>query len=355
LHAAGVLPLFGFARRKVRIHRTKSRLPSDAPILPAPHAQAEALRLLEAGALVAVPTETVYGLAADAGNGAAVAAIFEAKGRPSFNPLIVHVSDLAMAEGVARLDPLSRRLAERFWPGPLTLVVPLREGAPVHPLALAGLSTVALRRPRGFAGELIAAFGRPLAAPSANPSGRLSATTAEAVQGGLGGRVGLIVDGGPSPVGLESTIVKADGERLFVLRPGGLTSAELEAAAGVRPERAGGTVEAPGMLASHYAPGALLRLEAQAVSRGEALLAFGPTRARGAEQALLALNLSAEGDLREAAANLFSHLKRLDEAAPAAIAVEPVPSTGLGEAINDRLRRAAAPRDVPGSPGRNRL
>lgn len=321
--------------------------PHETRVLAAADVMPDALRLLAAGGLVAVPTETVYGLAADAGNGQAVARIFEAKGRPHFNPLIVHVDGLAMADGVGVLDPLSRRLAEAFWPGPLTVVVPVRAAGGVHPLALAGLSTVALRRPRGFAGQLIREFGRPLAAPSANPSGRLSPTTAEAVLLGLAGRIPLVVDGGAASVGVESTIVGAAGGRLRLLRPGGVTAEELEAAAGVPVERAqgAGAVEAPGMLASHYAPDAALRLDVRRVGAGEALLAFGPHRAGGAAGASATLNLSEGGDLREAAANLFAFLKALDARAPRRIAVEPVPSTGLGEAINDRLRRAAAPRE----------
>lgn len=318
----------------------------ETRVLPAAEAMADALRLLEAGGLVAIPTETVYGLAGDAGSGEAVARIFEAKGRPRFNPLISHVAGLAMAQRVGVLDPLSQKLAETFWPGPLTLVVPLRAGAGIHPLALAGLATVALRQPRGFAGRLIEAFGRALAAPSANPSGRLSPTTAEAVRAGLEGRVALVVDGGPAPIGVESTIVKAEGGRLRLLRPGGVTAAELEAAAGMsveRPEQRG-KVEAPGMLSSHYAPNAALRLDAQSVGAGEALLAFGPHRAAGAMAAIAVRNLSERGDLREAAANLFSFLKALDAAGPRSIAAEPVPPVGLGEAINDRLSRAAAPR-----------
>jgi L-threonylcarbamoyladenylate synthase len=317
-----------------------------AIILRAEEALAEALALIEAGELVAVPTETVYGLAADAGNGEAVARIFEAKGRPRFNPLIAHVAGLAMAEAIAVLDPLSRSLAERFWPGPLTLVMPLRPGAPIHPLVTAGLETVALRMPKGFAAELIAALGRPVAAPSANSSGRISATTAAAVNADLGGRVPLIVDGGATPVGVESTIVQVTGGGLRLLRPGGVTADEIEAAIGQPVIRSGPAgIVAPGMLASHYAPRAAVRMDATEVRPGEALLGFGPRRAQGARNAAAFLNLSAAGDLREAAANLFAHLQALDRSGASVIAVEPVPEEGLGEAINDRLRRAAAPRD----------
>lgn len=315
-------------------------------ILPAEEALPRAVELLRAGEVVALPTETVYGLAGDATNGAAVARIFEAKGRPRFNPLIAHVATMAMAEEIADFDPLSRRLAASFWPGPLTLVLPLRPGAAVHPLVAAGLDTVALRMPRGFASGLIAALGRPLAAPSANSSGRVSATTAEAVVADLGDRIPLVVDGGATPVGLESTIVRVVGDRVVLLRPGGVAAEEIEAVAGVPLRRGAEGVQAPGMLASHYAPGAAVRTDAASVGDGEALLAFGPHRIAGAERASAVLNLSPTGDLREAAANLFSHLHALDRSGAGTIAVEPVPRSGLGEAINDRLARASAPREV---------
>ncbi|MBX3576037.1 MAG: threonylcarbamoyl-AMP synthase [Rhizobiaceae bacterium] len=318
-----------------------------AEILQLADARDRALALLRAGEVVALPTETVYGLAADAGNGAAVARIFEAKGRPRFNPLIAHVDGIGMAEAVGVLDPLSRRLAERFWPGPLTLVLPLRQGSGIHGLVTAGLPTVALRQPRGIVADLVAGLGRPLAAPSANSSGRISATTAGAVQADLGEKIPLIVDGGPTAVGVESTIVKVEGGRLRLLRPGGIEASEIETVAGVPLQRGdGGWVEAPGMLESHYAPDARLRIDAREVRPGEALLAFGPRRVPGWEKAMTVLNLSADGDVREAAANLFAHLSELDRRGARAIAVEPVPETGLGEAINDRLRRAAAPREI---------
>lgn len=302
---------------------------------------------LRAGSLVALPTETVYGLAADATNGEAVAAIYAAKGRPRFNPLICHVSSRAMAEAIAKVDPLSARLMDAFWPGPLTLVLPLREDAPIHPLALAGLSTAALRMPRGVAREIIERVGRPLAAPSANRSGRISATTADAVDAGLGDRVAFIVDAGPTPVGVESTIVSVDGGRLTLLRPGGLPAAEIERIAGhpLARRATGAAVVAPGMLASHYAPHAIVRTDTAELRPGEALLAFGPDRIEGADKAVAFLNLSPAGNLSEAAANLFSFLARLDQSGAAAIAVEPIPDEGLGEAINDRLARAAAPRE----------
>ncbi len=316
-----------------------------AELLPAHEALERALALISAGQLVALPTETVYGLAADAADGAAVARIYEAKGRPRFNPLIAHVASLEMAEAIATFDPLSRRLAEAFWPGPLTLVLPLRPGAPVHPLALAGLDTVALRMPRGFAAELVQRLGRPIAAPSANRSGRVSPTTAAAVASELGDRVPLVVDGGATPVGLESTIVRVANGRVHLLRPGGIPAEEIEAVAGEPVLRlAAKGVVAPGMLASHYAPEAALRLNVTAVQPGEALLAFGQWRAANLGQASAYRNLSETGDLREAAANLFAMLKELDHGAGRVIAVEPIPTTGLGEAINDRLARAAAPR-----------
>lgn len=317
-----------------------------ARVVDVSQAMEPALALLRAGEIVAIPTETVYGLAGDATNGIAVARIFEAKGRPRFNPLIAHVCDRQMAGRLAVLDPLSARLADAFWPGPLTLVLPHRPASGVHPLVTAGLDTIAVRMPRGFGNELIARLGRPLAAPSANTSGRISGTSAAAVAADLGERVPLVVDGGPAPVGVESTIVKVEDGRVRLLRPGGVSAEEIEAVIGVPVLRSAATrVEAPGMLASHYAPRARLRLGATGVRPGEALLGFGPKRAPGADRAAAMLNLSETGDLREAAANLFAHLGALDRSGVAVIAVEPVPMTGLGEAINDRLSRAAAPRD----------
>ena len=321
-----------------------------AVVLTAEEALEKAAKLILAGNPVAVPTETVYGLAADATNGEAVARIYAVKGRPRFNPLIVHVSDMKMAEAIGKFDPLSRLLAEKFWPGPLTLVLPMKGGARIHPLVRAGLDTIALRMPVGFISSLIAHVGRPLAAPSANTSGRISGTSAAAVNADLGARIALVVDGGPTPVGVESTIVKAERGSLRLLRPGGLAAEEIEAAAGVRLERgkpAG--LEAPGMMSSHYAPGAKVRLNVTEVSPDEVLLAFGPSRARGADSAKAVRNLSPKGDPHEAATNLFSMLRELDAAGASVIAVEPIPDKGLGEAINDRLRRAAAPRDVEGA------
>ncbi|TPI36989.1 threonylcarbamoyl-AMP synthase [Mesorhizobium sp. B3-1-6] len=316
-----------------------------AEILAIGEALERALALLEGGDVVAIPTETVYGLAGDATNGVAVARIFEAKGRPRFNPLIAHVADRAMADRIAGFDPLSARLAEAFWPGPLTLVLPHRADSGIHPLVTAGLDTIALRMPRGFGGGLIARLGRPLAAPSANSSGKISGTTAGAVAADLGDRIRLVVDGGATPVGLESTIVKVEDGRLRLLRPGGIGAEEIEAVAGAKLSRGASGIEAPGMLASHYAPGAAMRLNVGDVAEGEALLAFGRDRAEGWERAAALRNLSETGDLREAASNLFAFMQALDRVGAATIAVEPIPLEGLGEAINDRLARAAAPRD----------
>lgn len=303
--------------------------------------------MLAAGELVAIPTETVYGLAADATNGVAVARIFAAKGRPRFNPLICHVGDLAMARSIAILDPVADALAAAFWPGPLTIVLPLAEGSPVHPLTTAGLSTVAVRMPVGVAGTLASALGRPLAAPSANPSGRVSPTSALHVKRGLDGRVGLILDGGAAPVGVESTIVRPQGDRLTLLRAGAVDRdalAEVTGCSVVDPEE-GAAISAPGQLRSHYAPHGRVRLDARAVAPGEHFIAFGPRPLPGAEHAVRTINLSPSGDLGEAAANLFAALAAFDDPGITAIAVAPVPRHGLGEAINDRLARAAAPRE----------
>ncbi|MHC2298825.1 L-threonylcarbamoyladenylate synthase [Rhizobium mongolense USDA 1844] len=307
-----------------------------------------ATAVLSEGFPVAIPTETVYGLAADATNAVAITRIYETKGRPRFNPLICHVSDLAMAEEYAEFDPVSRALAEAFWPGPLTLVLSLKAKSQIHALATAGLDTVGIRVPKGFAGDLIRAFGKPLAAPSANTSGRISATSAAHVDADLGGKIRLIVDAGASTVGVESTIVKVEDGELKLLRPGGLPASEIERIAGKRLRRAGkasAAIEAPGMLASHYAPGANVRLDAGAVKSDEALIAFGAADVAGASDAAIVLNLSPCGDLAEAAANLFDYMKKADASGAATIAFSPIPDEGLGEAINDRLRRAAAPRE----------
>jgi L-threonylcarbamoyladenylate synthase len=306
---------------------------------------ARAVETLARGEVVAIPTETVYGLAADATLPLGVARIFEVKGRPRFNPLIVHVPSLEAAEGLAAFDPLARKLAEAFWPGPLTLVLPRRTGTGLAELATAGLDTVAIRLPaHPVARALLEAYRRPLAAPSANRSGKVSPTNAAHVASDLGASVGVILDGGPASVGLESTIVSTVGGSLSLLRPGGLSAEEIERVAGRRLEaHQGGAVQAPGMLASHYAPAAAMRLDAREVRPGEALLAFGAARPPGVDRASASLNLSPTGDLREAAAALFGALRELDGKA-ATIAVMPIPETGLGVAINDRLRRAAAPR-----------
>jgi L-threonylcarbamoyladenylate synthase len=306
---------------------------------------AEAAAALRVGALVALPTETVYGLAADAANGEAVARVFAAKGRPRFNPLICHVTGLKMARRYGVFDARAERLGQEFWPGPLSLVLPLAENAPVHSLVTAGLSTVALRAPRGPAEAVIAAFGGALAAPSANRSGRISPTRAEHVIEQLGDAVALVLDAGPCAVGLESTIVSLAEKPPRLLRPGGVPAEAVEAALGTKLKRAaaGDRVAAPGMLASHYAPRLPLRLDAASVDPGEALLAFGNAAVAGAERAVAIRNLSPSGDLVEAATNFFADLTELDRSGASAIAVAPIPSEGLGEAINDRLRRAARP------------
>jgi L-threonylcarbamoyladenylate synthase len=304
---------------------------------------AEAAALLGAGRTVAFPTETVYGLGADASDPAAVAKIYAAKQRPAFNPLIAHVAsrEAALREGL--FSPLARQLADAFWPGPLTLVVPRAATGTVADLARAGLDSVALRMPaHPVAAALIAAAGRPIAAPSANRSGRVSPVTAAHVLADLDGAIDLVLDGGACPVGLESTIVACLGPRPMLLRPGGVSRERIEAEVGALVGADGSETQplAPGMLASHYAPRAQLRLDATALQPGEAGLDFGGVF--GAANPVL--DLSRGRDLTEAAANLFAHLRALDAAGPARIAVAPIPVTGLGEAINDRLARAAAAR-----------
>ena len=305
-----------------------------------------AVATLETGGLVGMPTETVYGLAADATNGRAVAAIFTAKARPRFNPLIIHVISISMAQDLATFAPDALRLAKAFWPGPLTLVLPKRQPSPVADLAVAGLDTVAVRVPvHPVARGLMGAFGRPIAAPSANRSGHVSPTTAGHVADDLRDQVAVILDAGPTGIGLESTIVGFAGTEPTLLRSGGLPRQDIEALLGrplASPSMGTGPV-APGMLASHYAPAARLRLDATEVRQGEALLAFGPDLPRDTGEAIAVVNLSPDGDLAEAAARLFAALRELDSKAER-IAVAPIPDHGLGEAINDRLRRAAAPR-----------
>ena len=302
---------------------------------------AEAARILRAGGLVAFPTETVYGLGADATNGTAVARIFEAKGRPRFNPLIAHVESLDAARDLVQFNGEALALAEKFWPGPLTLVLPKRPSAAcrISELVTAGLDTLAVRVPaHPAARQLLAAAGVPIAAPSANISGRVSPTCARHVEEDLGSAVDMILDGGATQAGLESTIV-AFSPAPTLLRPGGQPREDIEAALGCPlQDYAQAGVLSPGQLASHYAPHARLRLDAQACEPGELLLAFGPLAPEGA------LNLSPAGDLREAAANLFAYLRELDARGPSQIAVMPIPRFGLGEAIADRLRRASAPR-----------
>lgn len=305
----------------------------------------EAARLLCEGRLVAFPTETVYGLGADATNGEAVARIFEAKGRPRFNPLIVHVARLEAAEHLAEMGPLARRIAEAFWPGPLTMVLVRRRRSGLSDLVTAGLDSVALRMPdHPIARALLEACGRPLAAPSANRSGHVSATTARHVDEDLGDRVAMVLDGGPTAYGIESTVLDATGPTPVLLRPGAVTAETIEQVLGVPLARAldgGARPTSPGQLESHYAPRARVRLNAREARPGEALLAFGPN---GPPSGDMVINLSPSGDLIEAAANLFAALRKLDSAAVEAIAVMPIPAEGLGEAINDRLSRAAAPR-----------
>jgi L-threonylcarbamoyladenylate synthase len=312
---------------------------------------ADAARALAAGGLVAFPTETVYGLGADATNGRAIARLYEAKGRPAFNPLIAHVLDQRAALALARFNADAERLATAFWPGPLTLVLPKVAGCPVAELATAGLDTIAVRVPsHRVARDILNAFGTPVVAPSANRSGHVSPTKAEHVQADLSGRIDLIIDGGATSVGLESTIV-ACLDKPQLLRPGGVARAAIERTLGGQLGDAEGQASgdddaplAPGMLASHYAPRTRLRLNISRVAPGEALLAFGPALAEGGERSKKILNLSPRGDLVEAAANLFSHLRALDAAGGSAIAVMPIPPGGLGEAINDRLARAAVGR-----------
>ncbi|MCE4225785.1 threonylcarbamoyl-AMP synthase [Methylobacterium sp. C25] len=322
--------------------RTTSRLAADADGI------AEAARLLGAGQVVAIPTETVYGLGADASDPKAVAAIYAAKDRPRFNPLISHLPDAASARREGVFDESASALAEAFWPGPLTLVLPVAAGGSVCDLARAGLPSVALRVPGDLvAREVLSRVGRPIAAPSANRSGRVSPTSAEHVLGDLDGRIAAVLDGGPCPIGIESTVIACLGGQPRLLRPGGITREELRRVLGVDPVFAAsdeGRPIGPGLLASHYAPRAAVRLDAELVSAGEAALLFGAFRPDGLAAATAVENLSLASDLAEAAAQLFEMLRRLDASGAATIAVAPIPSKGLGEAINDRLSRAAAPR-----------
>jgi L-threonylcarbamoyladenylate synthase len=324
----------------------------ETRILPAGQAAVTAAaRILASGGLVAFPTETVYGLGADAANPAAIAHLYQAKGRPAFNPLIAHVGDLIAAKKIARFDAAAAKLAEAFWPGPLTLVLPKTENCMVADLATAGLDTVAVRVPaHPVAREILRAFGGPVVAPSANLSGHVSPTDAAHVESDLAGLIDLIVDGGPVEVGVESTIVGCF-ESPMLLRPGGVPREDIERVLGralAQPPQEVGSDSAqplaPGMLASHYAPRTRVRLCAENVAPDEALLAFGLHRLHGADDAVATMNLSANGDLNEAAANLFGYLRSLDAKGAKTIAVMPIPNAGLGEAINDRLRRAAVGR-----------
>ncbi len=300
-----------------------------------------AVDALAVGRLVGVPTETVYGLAADATNPTAVAAIYQAKGRPSFNPLIAHVADLKMAKRYGQFADNALELAHAFWPGPLTLVVPLVEGCGVADAVTAGLPTIALRHPKGAMAELARRLNRPIAAPSANRSGKTSPTTADHVVDDLGDRIALVLDGGACDVGIESTIVKCQPEGCMVLREGGLSDDAIETVVGpVTGLAQASQIESPGQLLRHYAPTTPLRMSATNVRADEALLAFGNSDANS-ESAMTTLNLSASGDLSEAAHNLFAMMRDLDRVGAAGIAVAPIPETGLGVAINDRLKRAA--------------
>jgi L-threonylcarbamoyladenylate synthase len=292
---------------------------------------------LRAGKLIILPTETVYGLAADAANSAAVAALYEAKGRPRFNPLIAHVLDIPAARAIARLDERAEILARAFWPGPLTFVLPVREGGAVCDLARAGLDTVAVRAPaHPLARAVLEAFGGPVVAPSANRSGRPSPTTLADAMAETGPFAATALDGGPCAVGLESTVIALLDRPPRLLRPGAVTRAQIETLIGPLAEADADAKRSPGRLARHYAPAAPVRLGVTEPNEGEAWLAFGP-----ALEGPGVFNLSPLGDLAQAAANLFAFLRAADALAPAAIAVAPIPEEGLGEAINDRLRRAA--------------
>lgn len=304
----------------------------------------QAASVLRAGGLVAFPTETVYGLGADATNDLAVAAIFEAKARPRFNPLIVHVTDQSAGAVIAEWPDLAERLAARFWPGPLTMILRRKAECSVSLLASAGHDTVALRVPaHPVARALLESVSLPIAAPSANPAGRISPTTATHVRDGLGDRAGMILDGGPCPVGVESTVIDLTAKRPVLLRPGGLARSEIESVLGEALEAKGvppdsDAIRSPGQLDSHYAPSHPLRLDADDVRADEALLAFGPNPLKGAK---ITVNLSQTGNLTEAAANLFAMMHELDHQDIAGIAAMPIPAAGLGEAICDRLKRAS--------------
>ena len=326
---------------------TQSTSKTARILAPDPAGVAEAAKIICAGGLVAFPTETVYGLGADATSPDAVAKIYAAKGRPAFNPLIAHVTGIEAARREGHFSSDAERLAEAFWPGPLTLVLPLAEGGSVCELARAGLSSVALRAPAHPAAQaMLHAVGRPVAGPSANRSGRVSPVTAGHVLEDLADRINAVLDAGPTTVGLESTIVACLDGKPVLLRPGGVSREKIEAVVGALAAPRSGKVEAPGMLASHYAPRARLRLDATELRAGEAGLDFGG-RFRAAPGAQI-LDLSGSGDLVEAAARLYALLRELDAMGAATIAVAPIPSDNMGEAIRDRLARAAAPRTDAG-------
>jgi L-threonylcarbamoyladenylate synthase len=345
----------GFAHRKepnLRILPPGETALNTAILAASEAAVAAAARCLAEGGLVAFPTETVYGLGADAANSAAITRLYQAKGRPAFNPLIATVGDLKAAQRIGRLNAQALALARAFWPGPLTLLVPKTADCPVAELATSGLDTVAIRVPsHPLAQAILRAFGRAVVAPSANLSGHVSPTTAAHVAADLNGRIDLIVDGGPVEVGVESTIVGCF-DAPVLLRPGGVPREAIERVLGQRLQQPPAEAHsetaqplAPGMLASHYAPRTKVRLEAYRIEAGEALLGFGAPLPAGADRAMAVMNLSARGDLHEAAAHLFGYLRALDAHQAKAIAVMPIPNEGLGEAINDRLRRAAVGRE----------
>jgi L-threonylcarbamoyladenylate synthase len=322
-----------------------------AVVTAAPDAIGEAATLIAAGQLVAFPTETVYGLGADATNGQAVASVFAAKGRPQFNPLIIHVADLTVAEKLGYFTDGARRIAQAFWPGPVTLVLKRRPDSKLSDLVSGGLDTVAVRMPdHPVALSLLVAAGRPLAAPSANRSGHVSPTRAQHVADDLGDKVAMVLDAGPTERGIESTIIDASSERHVMLRAGSIPGLAIEQALGIKLVRSlqaeGHRPAASGQLESHYAPRAKVRLNVtHGFAPGEAVLAFGPfEELRHRTVTGPFVNLSARGDVIEAAANLFAALRQLDATGAASIAVTPIPGQGLGEAINDRLMRAAAPR-----------
>ncbi len=319
--------------------------PIQANVLPADAANiARAAEILRRGELIAFPTETVYGLGADATNDRSVARIFDAKGRPRFNPLIVHVRDGGRARALVQFTSAASRVADRFWPGPLTLVLPRKLDCPLSLLVSGGLNTVALRVPaHPVAQRLLSESDLPIAAPSANRSGHVSPTTAAHVVDDFGERVRLILDGGATQRGIESTVIGFEGERPVLLRQGAIAREEVTTIVGPLETPLSGRIVSPGQLVSHYAPRASLRLDATDVRRGEALLAFGPSLS---DDAAVVRNLSPSSDLTEAAANLFAMLRDLDTRGACVIAVMPIPEHGLGEAINDRLRRAAAPREA---------